>query len=306
MQTVVQEIRMTRPFLCITLASISAPVSVSPSVLISLVTPFMLTACADAFVSPLDAQKLTTAIRSQPVVLLGEVHDNARQHALRARALRGLVEGGARPALLMEQFDREHQTDLDRALSRPGATPDDVIAAGSPGDPAMQGWTWPFYRPYIALALEYRLPVVAANVSRADTRRVLKEGLQALGFDPSIPSDIEATQAQAIVEGHCGMIDAEQAEPLVMAQVARDQFMARSIEQQAPRGAVLLAGNGHVRADVGVPRWMDATTRLHSISIGLLEDGDPNRDAFGVALMTAAQSRPDPCEGMREALPPKR
>jgi uncharacterized iron-regulated protein len=39
-------------------------------------------------------------------LLLGEVHDNPAQHALRAEALRQLVLHGARPAIGFEQFDR--------------------------------------------------------------------------------------------------------------------------------------------------------------------------------------------------------
>ena len=121
----------------------------------------------------------------------------------------------------------------------------------------MQGWAWPFYRPYVALAIEYRLPIVAANVSRDDARRVLKDGLPALGFDARVPTDIEAAQAGAIAASHCGMIDTAQAGRMVGAQVARDQFMARTIEANAARGAVLIAGNGHVRRDVGVPARND-------------------------------------------------
>jgi len=34
----------------------------------------------------------------QPVVLLGEVHDNAAQHALRLQAYEASLAGGARPA----------------------------------------------------------------------------------------------------------------------------------------------------------------------------------------------------------------
>lgn len=262
-------------------------------------TALLLGGCAQAPRTASDLQQLTTALRSRPVALLGEVHDNAGQHALRARSLRALLDSGARPALLMEQFDREAQDDLDRALARPGATVDDVIHAAAPDAAAMQGWSWPFYRPYIALALEYRLPIVAANVSRADTRRVMQGGLSALGFDAAVPADIEAAQAHVIVDGHCGMLDATQARRMVGAQVARDQFMARMLEAHAARGAVLLAGNGHVRRDVGVPRWLSATTRERSISIGLLEEGDANDAAFDLSLVTAPQSRPDPCEAMR-------
>jgi uncharacterized iron-regulated protein len=261
----------------------------------------LLGACAHH--APADADRLTAALRSRPIVLLGEVHDNAAQHALRAQALRALVEGGARPALLMEQFDRERQGDLDRVLAKPGARADDVIAAAAPDAGAMQGWAWPLYRPYIAIALEYRLPIVAANVSRADTRRVVQGGLAPLGFDAKVPSDIEAAQAGAIVESHCGAIDEAQARRMVGAQVARDQFMARMIEAHATQGVVLLAGNGHVRSDVGVPRWLSAATRERSVAIGLLEEGDASAAAYGVALFTPPQPRADPCAGMRAAAP---
>ncbi len=254
--------------------------------------------CAHLADRPSPSYRLDQAVRSQPIVLMGEVHDNAEQHRLRAEALRALLETGARPALLMEQFDRERQDDLDRVLARPGITPDDVIAAATTGDPAMQGWSWPLYRPYLALAITYRLKVVAVNVSRADTRRIVQDGLGSQGFDASVPSDIRAPQSEAIVEGHCGMIDATLAAKMSDAQVARDQFMAREIEAY-PEGAVLLAGNGHVRMDIGVPRWLPATTRAHSVAIGLLEADDPNTSAFDVAILTPAQARPDPCEAMR-------
>lgn len=258
----------------------------------------VLCACAGASDEPSSMQRLDTAVRSKPLVLLGEVHDNVEQHRLRAQALRSLLETGARPALLMEQFDREHQADLDRVLARPGVTPDDVIAAATTGDPAMQGWSWSLYRPYLALAIEYGLPVVAVNVSRADTRVIVAEGLSAQGFDATVPDDISRTQAEAIVAGHCGMIDTPLATKMSDAQVARDQFMAKAITAH-PRGAVLLAGNGHVRRDIGVPRWLDVATRARSVSIGLLEADDPNVDAFDVAIMTPVQDRPDPCEAMR-------
>ena len=261
--------------------------------------PLALSACAEGASADLDQRRLNVAVRSRPLVLLGEVHDNAAQHAMRAEALRAVLEGGARPALLMEQFDRERQADLDQALAQPGATADAVIAAATPADPAMQGWSWPFYKPYIALAIAYKLPIVAANVSRDDTRRVLKDGLAALGFEPRVPADIEASQASAIADGHCGMIDTAMAGRMVGAQVARDQFMARVVESNAARGAVLIAGNGHVRRDVGVPRWLNEATRARSVSIGLLEPGDPSGPAFDVALVTPSQPRVDPCEGMR-------
>lgn len=256
------------------------------------------TAPADAAVPPKQVQALDAALRAKPLVLLGEVHDNAAQHALRVQALRRLLAGSpARPALLMEQFDRERQAAIDQVLAEPGATADRVITAGWPEGGA--GWQWPLYRPFIELAFEFALPLVAGNVSRADTRRIVSQGLAAGGFEAKVPPDIADKQARAIVAGHCGQLDEPTARRLMLAQVARDQFMARQLAAHAGRGAVLLAGNGHVRRDIGVPRWLPPALQPRSISIGLLEAGQEGATAYDVALDTPAASRPDPCAALR-------
>lgn len=249
-------------------------------------------------VPPGMAARLDDAMRTRPLVLLGEMHDNATQHALRAEALRRRLAAGARPALLMEQFDRERQRALDAVLARPGATVDALIAAGWPEGRA--GWDWALYRPYLALVFEYALPLEAANVSRTDARRIAADGLAAAGFDAELPPDIAAAQRAAIVDGHCGRLDDAAAGRLLLAQVARDQFMARRLAAHATRGAVLLAGNGHVRRDIGVPRWLPPALRPRSLAIGLLEEGaEAERTAYDLALVTPGPARGDACASMR-------
>jgi len=288
---------------------------------------------------------------SAPLLLLGEVHDNAAQHALRLQALQAVIDRGARPALLLEMLDRERQAAID-AVQRPsaaggsirttasgeGATATTTIAAAAPAHataaapattattasapatPATAadesaldgqvdalidaagraaGWHWPFYRPYLRLALQYRLPVVAANVSRADARQVIQRGLAATGFAPDVPADIARAQAQAIEDSHCGAIDTAMAARLANAQVARDQFMASRIAAHADRGVVLLAGNGHVRRDIGVPRWLPADLRRRSHAVGYLEAGDDSAAAYDEVVYAAPQARPDPCADLR-------
>jgi uncharacterized iron-regulated protein len=229
------------------------------------------------------------------------VHDNAAQHALRLAAFEALLRSGARPALLLEQFDREHQVDIDRTrAATPVPDADQIILAGS-GTPAseIRSWNWPFYRPLIALALAYNLPIVAANVSRDDARRVISDGLGAHGFDPIVAADITRAQSEAIEASHCGTLNAAQAQRMAAAQVARDQFMARAIETHARRGVVLLAGNGHVRSDIGVPRWLTPATRALTESIGMLEVGDgeraDNEQVYDKVFRTPRQARADPC-----------
>jgi len=233
-----------------------------------------------------------------PVVLLGEVHDNAAQHALRLAAFEALLAGSARPVLAMEQFDRDKQPVIDRLLAQTPQPDADALVTAAGGS----GWHWPHYKPFISAALAYRLPIVAANVGREEARRVMREGLAATGFNAEVPADLLARQAQDIEASHCGMIDTATANRMALAQVARDQFMARVLQDNARRGVVLLAGNGHVRADIGVPHWLPPAVRARSEAIGVLEEGD-TLTAYDRRVFTPAQARPDPCEKMRRAVP---
>lgn len=243
-----------------------------------------------------EAARIAQAIAGQPRVLLGEVHDNAAGHALRLAALEQALATGWRPALALEQFDREHQVALDAAVARCGQDADCVIQAASPGK---SSWQWEFYRPLVGLALQYQLPLVAANVSRADAGRVVREGLpalfdagsmQVLGLDKAVPEDLQAGQERAIDEGHCGQLPATLIGPMARAQFARDAVMAEAMRAQGARPVVLVAGNGHVRQDYGVPRWLDAPV----VSVGFVESA-PAEGVYTLASVVPAVDRKDPC-----------
>ncbi|MEG1971128.1 MAG: ChaN family lipoprotein [Burkholderiaceae bacterium] len=255
-----------------------------------------------------NAQAIAAAARGANIVLLGEVHDNGDQHALRLAALRELIDQGARPAIAFEQFDHERQADIDRARrERPGDVEHLVKAAG--GKPS---WRWEYYRPLVQLALDHDLPVVAANLSRGDAIKVATQGWgavfnaqdqAALGLD-SLPSGLVAAHAKAIEDGHCGVMKQAELERLAPAQIARDIVLARSIRPYADRGVVLLAGNGHVRKDIGVPLWLSPAERSRAVSLGLIESeeelaADELARRFDHAWMTPTATRTDPCIEMR-------
>lgn len=250
------------------------------------------------------AAALAAAARGADIVLLGEVHDNGEQHALRLAALRQLIAQGKRPAIAFEQFDHERQADIDRARrERPGDVEHLVAAAG--GKPS---WRWEFYRPFVALALEHDLPVVAANLSRGDAIKVATRGWgavfdaeqrAALGLD-SLPDGLIAAHARAIEQGHCGVMTQAELARLAPAQIARDIVLARSIRPHVERGVVLLAGNGHVRKDIGIPLWLSEAERKRSVSLGLIESESPLAAdeiarQFDAAWTTPTATRVDPC-----------
>lgn len=92
--------------------------------------------------------------------------------------------------------------------------------------------------------------------------------LAAQGFVADVPADIGAAQADQIERSHCGQIDPRQASRMALAQVARDQFLARQVVAHVGRGMMLLAGNGHLREDLGVPRWLRPTLQQRTRVVG--------------------------------------
>jgi len=267
----------------------------------------LLAGCATPAPIDLNAQALAAAIARQPVVLLGEVHDNAAQHAARAAALRQFFASGARPALAFEQFDRERQADIDRARRETppaGTNRADYVIAQASGK--RSGWNWSLYRPYVELALEFELPIVAANLSRADAGRVASEGfgvvfdaatIGTLGLE-ALPPALLQEQERAVDDGHCNQLPANMLPAMARAQIARDAALALAIRPHLARGVVLLTGNGHARNDFGVPQFLTAAERERTVTIGLLESEHADaelRERFDVSFVTPTQQRADPC-----------
>lgn len=270
-----------------------------PTTIVMLLAGLALAGCSSkgtvAYTAP------STASNPQ-VLLLGEVHDNKEGHKLRFEELRQRVEAGWRPAIAMEQFDRESQGLLDEAQK--GCL--DAYCVIKVMD--KKGWDWQLYYPVIQLALSNQLPLIAANLSRSDASKVVRDGL-ASGFDPAtvatyklkdpLPNDLRRGQEKAIQEGHCNMVSDLMLPGMVNAQAARDIWMAKLIRAQQPRDVVLIAGNGHVRKDIGVPRWLNAIEpKLTVRSIGYVEP-DGVQGSYDEIRKVAAQKRTDPCANFK-------
>ena len=266
---------------------------------------------AKEWVSMAELERQLTRAR---YVLLGEVHDNAGHHRLRHGLLAALVRDGRRPAIAMEQFDREHQPALQRVQNEPAPTPEVLKTAGRVD---AQGWNWSYYEPIVRLALDHRLRIFAANLSRADAFRVSTEGaaavlgaatFSALQLDQPLPDAARLKLEQVIEEGHCGEAPRNILPGMVAAQRARDAIMAQTLQGQPP--AVLIAGNGHVRRDFGVPHYLAQYPQGDDVRVvGFIEvdaaklvptdyvtAGAPEYD---YVIFTPRTPRPDPCKTLR-------
>jgi uncharacterized iron-regulated protein len=278
----------------------------------STIAALALAACSALPGPPGGAQEgaaLPPAAWDADLLLIGEVHDNAMQHRMRLRWLEQLA-GRRRVVIALEQLDAVNQDALDRARA---ADP----AAAARGEPLPQrarriaeaagfdfrGWHWEYYRPVIELALRRDLPLVAANLSRAETSDVARGRAPAAGEPAGWSASDERTLEDSIRRGHCGLLPESMIGPMAAAQRSRDARLARSVvdaHRASGLPVVLLAGNGHVRRDIGVPRYLaEIAPHARVFGIGLLEAGEAAPVPFDAAEVTAAATREDPCNALR-------
>ncbi len=216
----------------------------------------------------------------------------------------------------MEQFDRERQADIERARRERPRDARHVIDLATPAKGTRGGnWNWDYYRPFVELALEYDVPLVAANLSTADANKVVREGyaavfdaasMKALGLGAVIAPEWQAAQEREIDIGHCKALPPSTLPAMARGQLARDAVMAAILGGHALHGVVLIAGNGHVRRDIGVPRWLSPAQRTRVLTVGFLEsDISPALEtAFDAVVRTAATERPDPCIAFKQRMKP--
>ena len=259
--------------LCATLAACSSPAPVEGSSL----RPRIWDTRAARFVGE---PQLVTVLVEARYRLLGEVHDNPAHHQIRARLITSIAATGARPAVVLEQFDLEHDKDLIAAQAS-GA---DVKRLADAGRLDRKSWAWPLHKPILEAALTMRLPVRAANLSLAriddelqipidkESNAIWYTRLHAARWTAAQALDLRAD----IVESHCRKLPEAIVPRLVLAQRMRDAAMAQALVNDATAdGAILIAGNGDVRADLAVPVYLHAAgvsdADARSVSVGLIE-----------------------------------
>ncbi len=263
-----------------------------------------------------DERTLDSALHVARFRFIGEVHDNAAQHALRARLVAKLAD--ARPAAVMEVFDFGR----DAAIASAQANGADADAVASAGGLDRAAWRWPLHRPLIAAAIAARLPIRAANVGRVELMALARsrsagEWQRRLAAAPWGANE-EAAMREAIVESHCGALPDEAVPGIAFAQRIRDAAMAEAVASAArdTGGAVLLAGNGHVRRDIGAPHYLQPAElplgAADIVSVAFVEatpEEMRSRDfprrlvaehaAYDYLWFTPPTARPDPCEDMK-------
>ncbi len=234
-----------------------------------------------------------------PLWMMGEVHDNAEGHFYRLKDLEAKLGGQWRPALLMEQFNVEQQPELTKAWQTCQSAQCVIDTAGG-----VKGWDWGMYKPLIALALKYELPLVAANLSSQQVKAVMQSGfsavfdaqtIKAYKLDQPLPQPWLDNQRKMIDQSHCNALPAAATDSMVKAQAARDVMFAKLMGQYASGGAVLIAGNGHVRRDLGVYQWLPADLASRVKIAGYVEPAGVDTLIYDIMRVINEHKRADPC-----------
>jgi uncharacterized iron-regulated protein len=257
---------------------------------------------------PVATADLLRRVGSADFVLLGEVHDNPVDMALRASLLR--ASGARHPAVVFEQFAAS-----ESPIAPPAAGESLTVWLDRNGFDR-RGWRWPLHEPVVTAALAVGRSMWGSNMSRAQLTPIVMGGTSAAPAPlrqliERVPLDSASRAAldSEIVEGHCGQLPATMVPGMIAAQEVRDAAMTRALLLASARGpAWLIAGNGHVRRDIAVPRILTRVApgkRL--LAVGLLEreeDGTTpkadERRSYDLVIITPRTARPDPCEQLRQ------
>lgn len=223
-------------------------------------------------------------------VLYGEVHDNPLHHELRSRL--GL---SAYAATVFEQVSADKAPALDAFMAetklnyQQGALEKFKAAV----DWQNSGWQTYNYDPLLTAALKAQVPIFAGDADRDMIKKIAKEGEGALApeerarlkLDVALGAKTDAALLDELYEGHCATMPREALAPMAVAQRYRDAMLADAALTAITKlgSTIVLAGNGHVRKDRGIPWYMHQRapdTKTLSILLVEVEDGKTDADAY--------------------------
>ncbi len=225
-----------------------------------------------------------------PVLIFGEQHDQPDHQRQTAEAVASLASQGRLAALVIEMAERGRST---------AGLPRDADAARVREALAWDGWEWPVYERVVMAAVRAGVPVLGGNLPRARLRETMADTRR----DALLSAPVRERIAEAVREGHCGLLPASQEPGMVRVQIGRDQSLAATVAEalQPGRQVILLTGAQHASRDRGVPLHLamrPEAPRVHVVIFGPEAHGlagDEQRNA-------RVTPRPDPCEGLAERL----
>lgn len=256
------------------------------------------------------AETVDAAAGRARFVLLGERHGNPEHHRAQARLI-AAASRDRRLAVVLEQVEFGMQPAIDACRAE---CADFGAELGGRVDWAKTGWpAYAVYRPIFDVVGERELALYAGNPGakrvRALGRGEPPEAAEAAWWPAAAPLPAMGRErlVDDLVEGHCGHLPRERAEPMVQAQRVRDAALAATLLRGAETegAAALVAGSGHARGDYGVPTLLPSDG---VVVVGFAEVAPGRKrprdyaplDGFDYVWFTARVDEPDPCAQFRK------
>ena len=241
--------------------------------------------------------QLISVLRKADFVLLGELHDNPHHHQIRGQITKQL--GNQKYSVVVEYLL------ADKKVKFSGSTLQSLEEFGySP-----KAWPWKIYQTLFEDIRTSGLTIYGSNLDRSISKSLFTGGalppnMQDAYDKSSLDTSAKRQLDQDLIDGHCGKLPTQYLESMFKVQRLTDISMAQVMIAHQP--AILLAGNGHIRKDYGVPQVLTSLTPSRSkISVGFIEE--EKRDTktltdlqkqYDFIWITPSIKREDPCANL--------
>jgi len=213
----------------------------------------------------LDFSTIIHDIQSSRVVYTGETHTDYGDHLLQLQVIQALYAENTNIAIGMEMFPRASQPALDAYIAGEIETEKEFIKQANYF--SVWGFDYRLYRPIITFAKKHQLPIIGLNLDKKIVSQVFKKGhtdeisdedLASLALDrdldvPGYHDRLQEVHAMHNSSPHGG----NNFSGFLQAQALWDETMAESIsnyiQANPDKKMVIIAGNGHVYKDSGIP-----------------------------------------------------
>lgn len=200
---------------------------------------------------PLSAAALVEKLSAEPIVIVGEKHDNIDHHRIEQWLISQLANRRQQGSVLMEMIASDQQDAVNQLQQELKTAPD-------MGEQRLQqrlqwnkGWPWPLYGGVVTTALKGNSPLLAANLSASEMKQSYQNKQLPAG-ELSAQPPVRDALSTLIVTLHGGQIDDDRLASMLAVQQNRDRFMAQQL-LAAPKPALLIAGGYHAARNLGVP-----------------------------------------------------
>ncbi|MGV6859417.1 MAG: ChaN family lipoprotein [bacterium] len=243
------------------------------------------------------ADMLLTRLRSTPLVLIGEKHDNPDHHRIEGWLIRNLVSEGT--TVVFEMLDDRQRKAL--SLKPPRSISLEALKQALQWDD--KSWVWKDYGPLFQTVVARGGILSPGNIDRSMMMDIYSKGNDALEGQERFATVAKVWEKNntfmldKVYESHCGKMPREHLGGMVSIQMAKDASMASALESalkfaasevEATPIALLIAGGAHQLKQSGVPQHLDLkgleylTVQLVEVEKGIHNWKDILRENEGV------------------------